>query len=223
MRMSKLFIVTVGTICIAAAMSWIAVARLGNVGGLGASEAPKAGRPRAPASDQQEESLEILSRRLTTKERETVQRETDSEHRAFYTRVFAYRDRITGAEHETRFAVEAIDRFLEPGGRSAADGVHYEQLRAFISLGFLSRAEVQVGLPERHRTLVRGMCKKLAETRDEEIMLMTAAFLHATQARAELEPSLKVLFDSLKQNEMVEAELPIQIRVLEEARHARKK
>ncbi len=223
--MNRTYVIVVTTVTIAAAcgLAWISVLRLGATSTRDASDTPVSAAQIAAFSGRDEESIEVLFGRLTKKEQETVQALPDLDERAFTTRVFAYVDRMSGAEHESRFAVEAIERYLSPREARGRNQEYVDQLHAFISLGFLSRAEVQVGLPERHRTLVRGMCKKLAETRDEEIMLMTAAFLHATQARAELEPSLKVLFDSLKQNEMVEAELPIQIRVLEEARHARKK
>jgi hypothetical protein len=71
--------------------------------------------------------------------------------------------------------------------------------------------------------MVLGMCERLAATRDEEIMLMTAAFLHACGERAELGVPLKRLYESLTRDEMVQAELPAQIRILEDARRARKK
>jgi hypothetical protein len=166
-----------------------------------------------PPLDPQDLEKSLLTR-LNSDQLKIIESTPQGPNRSFLIRMFGYRDRLTGSPDETAFAYETLTTYVS-GSRTADTEI---ESNAFVSLGFLARAEAQVGLPKTQRDSVLSMAVRLATSDKEEFRLMSASFISAAKARGQVPSSALAALDSLQDDEYVAAELPKQLKVLEDAR-----
>lgn len=164
-------------------------------------------------------SLEDALGRLTKEQRTLAQEQPTEAERLFTARAFALRDRLTGEPSETAFALRALSRYAQQKDRSEA-----AESMAFKSLGFLARAEAQVGIPPSQRQRVLQYASAMSESSDDDTRVLVAALLsECKKNKGSLEyPAAEASLQKLMKQEYVINGLPSQESVLESARQAAK-
>lgn len=159
-------------------------------------------------------SLDEAKSRIDSEQRTLVEQAPSEVERLFLARMFALRDRLTGSPSETAFALRAVSRYAQ--GRSHAED---SQSMASKGLGFLTRAEAQVGIAVSQRQAVLRNAALLADSSDDDLRLLVASLLEECKQRGGLGYApAEVALAKLLKDEYVLNGLPAQRGVRDKAR-----
>ncbi len=163
--------------------------------------------------------LSSLAARLSRDERSVVESQADESYRTLLVIGLALRDRLTGQAWQTEPFVRHLE--LDASMPEAPSGCDDPKAgRVQYCLGWLARAQAQVGLPRDQIGRVARVAPRLARDPDEMTRLFVAAFLESVKAdpRGVLDDGSGRLLERLRQDEFIAHQLPRQIEVQRQAR-----